>query len=224
MNAKVNAVGFVILAALSVTGCGGANTAASGVSSQQPSVTASATAATSEASSPTADSEPKVDLIWSHVGKFFDEPQVWYVAKVTNRGANPAYVTLDAKALDESGIIVGSNTASPPAVPPHSAFDYFGYIGGGGALNTPLTGTPAKVTVKEGELRPDGWAPLLRTSDARLTRGDTADTYTDAAYAYNLSVVVANQTDQKIGNMVTQQGSPIRRPRTGCWRRHGIIR
>lgn len=46
---------------------------------------------------------------------------------------------------------------------------------------------------------------LLKTSDARLTRGDTDTTYTDAPYAYNLSVAVTNQTDQKIGNTVTQQ-------------------
>jgi hypothetical protein len=171
----------------------------------QSSAPSSAIAEPSSPSTASGSGEPQVGLIWNHIGKFFGEPQVWYVARLRNPGSSPAYLTVSAKAFDGSGTIVGSNEGSPPAVPPHGTFDYFGYVGGGSALDTPLTGTPVKVTVEEGELATDGWDPLLTTSDARLTRGDTDTTYTDAKYAYNLSVAVTNQTDQKIGNTVTQQ-------------------
>jgi hypothetical protein len=50
-----------------------------------------------------------VRLVWSHTGKFFGDPQVWYVARVTNPGSSPASVALDARVLDASGTIVGSS-------------------------------------------------------------------------------------------------------------------
>jgi hypothetical protein len=107
--------------------------------------------------------------------------------------------------MDESGVIVGSSTADLPTIPPRGTFDYFGYIGGARAMDTPATGKPAKVTVAKGDVSPQACSPVLKTGKPVLANGNAADTFSDTAFGYNLSVVVTNSTDQKIGNDVTQQ-------------------
>jgi hypothetical protein len=149
-----------------------------------------------------------VNLVWSHTGKFFGETQVWYVARVTNPGGSPASVALDARALDSTGTIIGSSQETLPNIPAHSRFDYFGYLGGGGAFNTKLTGTPAKVEISQAS-DPFGRAgavqlPMVKTSEIRLTAG-SQDTYTDAAYSYDLMAKVTNTTGQELTGGVTQQ-------------------
>ncbi|MFD4560563.1 hypothetical protein ACFWP5_40670 [Streptomyces sp. NPDC058469] len=73
-----------------------------------------------------ADAATTVRLAWNHTGTFFDEPQVWYVARVKNPGRSNASVALDARALDEIGTIVGSDQAVLPNIPAGASFDYFG--------------------------------------------------------------------------------------------------
>lgn len=56
---------------------------------------------------------------------------------VTNPAGSPAYATVDPGALDASGVILCSNEGSLPMIPAHGRFDYFGYVGGGSAVDTP---------------------------------------------------------------------------------------
>jgi hypothetical protein len=164
--------------------------------------------ASTEVSQPASMPHASVHLIWSHTGKFFGDTQVWYVARVTNPGGSPASVALDARALDSTGTIVGSSQETLPNIPARSNFDYFGYLGGGGALNTKLTGTPSKIEISQAP-NPFGQAgaielPMLKTSEITLTAG-SEDTYTDAAYSYNLTAKVTNTTGQQLTGGVTQQ-------------------
>ncbi|MET7776309.1 hypothetical protein ABZU94_10470 [Streptomyces mirabilis] len=169
----------------------------------------SADASSSQLNKPsTAAAAPAVRLAWSHTGTFFDEPQVWYVARVKNPGRAEASVALDARALDKTGTIVGSNQAVLPNIPAGATFDYFGYLGGGGAFATKLTGTPAKIQVSQAK-NAFGQAgsvlqPMLRTSGTTLMLGHE-DTYTNAPYSYNLSVKVTNSTQDVVSGGVTQQ-------------------
>ena len=159
-------------------------------------------------SPPAGPAKASVQLVWSHAGKFFGEYQVWYVARVTNPGGSPASVALDARALDSTGTIIGSSQETLPNIPAHSQFDYFGYLGGGGAFDTKLTGVPAKVEISQAP-NPFGRAgaiqlPMLKTSEIALIAGNQ-DTYTDAAYSYNLTAKVINTTGQELTGGVTQQ-------------------
>ncbi|MCX4816662.1 hypothetical protein OG601_39375 [Streptomyces sp. NBC_01239] len=149
-----------------------------------------------------------VRLAWSHTGTFFDKPQIWYVAQVSNPGKSVASVALDTRALDKTDTIVGSNQTVLPNIPAGATFDYFGYLGGGGALDTELTGTPAKVQVAAAK-NAFGQAgaveqPMLKTGPVALKQGH-ADTYTDAPYSYNLTVKVTNSTHDTVSGRVTQQ-------------------
>jgi hypothetical protein len=149
-----------------------------------------------------------VRLAWNHTGTFFDEPQVWYVARVKNPGRSKASVALDARALDKTGTIVGSDQTVLPNIPAGASFDYFGYLGGGGALDTKLTGTPTKVQVTEAK-NAFGQAgavdePMLRTEELTLKQGHD-DTNTNAFYSYNLTVKVTNSTHGVVAGGVTQQ-------------------
>jgi hypothetical protein len=168
------------------------------------------TQATTAASSPTSTTTSKVtvQLVWNHTGKFFDETQVWYVARVTNPGDSVASVALDARALDATGTIVGSSQETLPNIPARSRFDYFGYLGGGGAFDTKLTGTPAKIEVSQAA-NAFGQAgavqlPMLKTGEVTLSKGNE-DTYTDAPYSYNLTAKVTNTTGSDVTGGVTQQ-------------------
>ncbi|MFE2469729.1 hypothetical protein [Streptomyces mirabilis] len=151
---------------------------------------------------------PAVHLEWSHTGTFFNDPQVWYVARVKNPGSSVASVALDARALDKTGTIVGSSQNTLPNIPGGATFDYFGYVGGGGASDTKLTGTPAKIEISQAK---DAFGqagaveqPMLKTSELKLAKG-TEDTYTDAPLSYNLSVKVTNSTRDGLTGGVTQQ-------------------
>lgn len=149
-----------------------------------------------------------VQLAWSHTGTFFGAPQVWYVARTKNSGNSLASVAVDARALDKTGTIVGSSRNDLPNIPAGATFDYFGYIGGGGAFDTKLTGTPAKIQVSQAK-NAFGQAGaiellMLRTGELKVTRGNE-DTYTDAALSYTLSVKVTNSTRNEIADGVTQQ-------------------
>jgi hypothetical protein len=133
---------------------------------------------------------------------------VWYVARVTNPGDSVASVALDARALDATGTIVGSSKETLPNIPARSRFDYFGYLGGGGAFDTKLTGTPAKIEVSQAA-NAFGQAgavqlPMLKTGEVTLSKGNE-DTYTDAPYSYNLTAKVTNTTGSDVTGGVTQQ-------------------
>ncbi|MFC8674167.1 hypothetical protein ACFUEN_16010 [Streptomyces griseorubiginosus] len=151
---------------------------------------------------------PMVQLAWSHVGTFFDEPQVWYVARVKNPGKSVASVALNARALDKTGTIIGSSQDDLPNIPGGATFDYFGYLGGGGAFDTDLTGTPAKIQVSQTK-NAFGQAgaielPMLKTSELKFAEG-TEDTNTNAPLSYNLTVKVTNSTRDELTGGVTQQ-------------------
>lgn len=189
-----------VVAAITLAACSSDDTPAA--------KTSTSTASLNPAPAPTpAAADATVDLAWSHTGTFFDEPQVWYVARVKNPGTAPASVTLDARALDDTGTIVGSAQPALPAIPAGATLDYLGYLGylgGGGALNTELTGTPAKIEVSPATVPAGGAQPMLKTSEVKLTKGDE-DTYTDAPLSYNLSVRVTNSTKNTVNGFVTQQ-------------------
>ncbi|WP_262059683.1 hypothetical protein [Streptomyces sp. STR69] len=185
----------VTIGALAVAGCG---------SSDKPSAASSALNKPSKAAAATAT----VQLAWSHTGTFFDEPQVWYVAHVKNPGSSEASIALDARALDKTGTIVGSNQAVLPNIPAGATFDYFGYLGGGGAFDTKLTGTPVKVQISQAK-NAFGQAgavdePMLKTGELTLKQGHE-DTNTDASDSYNLTVKVTNSTKGTVAGGVTQQ-------------------
>jgi hypothetical protein len=186
-----------------------ASLTACGSHSKQPAAYSGGGPATAKLNQPSKQaSTTTVRLIWSHTGTFFDDPQVWYVAQVKNAGSSVASVALDGRALDKSGTIVGSSENTLPNIPAHQSFDYFGYIGGGGALDTKLTGTPEKIEVSQAK---DAFGkagaveqPMLKTSDLVLTKGSD-DTYTDAPLSYSLSVKVTNSTRDELTGGVTQQ-------------------
>jgi hypothetical protein len=200
---KITIIAALIAASTALAGCGGSTghaVAPAGGGSK-----ASAQVSQNPATAPSS----AVRLVWSHTGKFFGETQVWYVARVTNPGGSPASVALDARALDTSGTIVGSSRDTLPNIPAHSHFEYFGYLGGGGAFDTKLTGTPARIEVSRAA-HPFGQAggvdlPMLKTSEITLTAGSAGDTNTDAPYSYNLTAKVTNTTGQELANGVTQQ-------------------
>ena len=196
-RAIISLVASSVAAVSLVAGCGGPEQAKDG-----PGATAQLSPA------PTADTPPStrvpVQLVWSHTGQFFGETQVWYVARVTNSDSSPASVTLNVLALDAAGVIVGSSQNDLPNVPGNSTFDYFGYLGGGGALNTKLTGRPAKIQVTGKPRLSQGDFPTLQTRQIRLAAG-AQDTNTDAPFSYNLSANVTNTTGYELAGGVIQQ-------------------
>lgn len=139
MKRMAGLVATLTAVGVAVAGCG--------ASSGNGSAGHSASSANTGAIQRPASARTTVRLIWNHNAKFFGEPQVWYVARVTNPGDSPASVALNARALDSSGTIVGSSQETLPNIPPRSQFDFFSYLGGGGASNTELTGTPVRITV-----------------------------------------------------------------------------
>ncbi|MFJ1975319.1 hypothetical protein ACIO93_42630 [Streptomyces sp. NPDC087903] len=190
-------IGLSIAATIAVAGLAGCS------SSDKPSATGSQPDKPSKSTPATT-----VHLAWNHTGTFFDEPQVWYVARVKNPGHGNVSVALDARALDKTGTIVGSNQAVLPNIPAGASFDYFGYLGGGGALDTKLTGTPSTVQVAEAK-NAFGQAgavdePMLKTGELVLKQG-REDTNTNAAYSYNLTVKVTNSIHDTVVGGVTQQ-------------------
>jgi len=199
MRRSVSLSAVAVIAAVVLTGCSshGKQPADSGTDSSrlnQPSTNPNAA--------------PDVHLAWSHTGTFFDEPQVWYVARVKNPDTSVASVALDARALDKTGTIVGSSQNELPNIPAGATFDYFGYLGGGGAFDTKLTGTPAKIEVSKAK-NAFGQAggielPMFKTSGLTLAQGHE-DTNTNAPYSYNLTARVTNSTHDDITRGVTQQ-------------------
>jgi predicted small lipoprotein YifL len=149
-----------------------------------------------------------VKLLWSHVGSSFGDPQITYVVRIENPADSSASVALNANALDASGTIVGSDQPTMPNVPARNHFDYFGQLGG--TAVSQLTGKPVKVQVSQAE-HPFGRsggvsAPLLQTSQLKLTTGDREDLITDDPYSYNLLVRVTNTTGEQLtGGSVVQQ-------------------
>jgi hypothetical protein len=196
------AAGAVLAAGIALAGCGsgaGHGTASPGGGT-----------ASAEVSQPVSP-HTSVRLVWIHTARDTGETQVWYVARVTNLGGSPASVALDARALDSTGTIIDSNQETLPNTPARSQFDYFGCLGGGGgacAFNSSLTGTPAKIEVSQA---PNAFGqagaidlPMLKTSEITLTSG-SEDTFTNAAYSYNLTAKVTNTTRQQLTGGVTQQ-------------------
>jgi hypothetical protein len=208
INSILATVVAVAALLLGITGCDGSNQNGTAGGSGAATPTAAMPAPSSpEPSSPSSAANVTAALIWQHFGKFFNEPQVWYVARLTNPGDQDASIALEAKALDASGAIVGHSGDTLPTIPAHGSFDYFGYIGGGAATNTALTGVPVKVEVEvpdlgiaAGQVPP---LPLLGVSEVRLRR-TTADTYTEAKYGYGLTALVTNLTGQNVQG-ITQQ-------------------
>jgi hypothetical protein len=152
-------------------------------------------------------SRPSVSLLWTHVGESFGEQQVSFVVRVANPNTSPASVALNVNALDASGIIIGSSRPTLPNIPARSSFDYFGELGSG--TFSDLTGTPAKIEVSD---TPDAFgqagaieAPLLKTSQVKLSPGNRDESFADAPYGYNLTVEVTNRTRHEITAGVTQQ-------------------
>lgn len=217
MSIKTRVAAVIAMLAVAAAGCGG-KPAGQTDASRSPSIDC-ATANQADwvkycaSASPVDTSKPPaakvtVKVIWMHVGKFFGDPQVWYVARVTNHGSAPASVALNAKALDKSGTIVGSLQPTLPNIPAGQSFDFFGYLGGGGAFDSKLTGKPAtlKVTRAEDAFGAAGavYQPLLATKKVHLKPGHE-DTYTDAPRSYNLTAVVKNTSNSTVDGGVTQQ-------------------
>ncbi|MFF4733499.1 hypothetical protein ACFY3M_51640 [Streptomyces mirabilis] len=188
-----------IMAAVTLTGCSSTDKQPTGSGTDTSRLNQPGTA---------PEAVPAVHLAWSHTGTFFDEPQVWYVARVKNPGRSEVSVALDARALDKTGTIVGSSQAVLPNIPAGATFDYFGYLGGGGAFDTKFTGIPAKIQVSQAK-NAFGQAgsvvqPMLKSGSITLTQGHE-DTYTNALYSYNLTVKVTNSTREVVSGGVTQQ-------------------
>jgi hypothetical protein len=193
------------LAALAALAAGAGLTACSSPTSARPQAASPAVAAPTTAA-PKAGAGTTQELAWWHIGKFFDDTQIWYVERVTNKASTPASVALNVNAKDADGVIVGSGNPTLPNIPPHDTFDFFGYVGGGGALDTKLTGTPTKLDVSNSS-NAFGNAgaveePLFQTTSVQLVRG-TEDTYTDAKYSYNMQDTVT--ATQQCDGGVTQQ-------------------
>ncbi|MCH0557996.1 hypothetical protein [Streptomyces sp. MUM 16J] len=161
-----------------------------------------ATAAVDSSSNPAP--KASVRLLWTHTDKGMGTTAVWYVARVSNPGASPASVSLDARALDKSGTIIGSDTETLPAVPARGSFDYFGNLGDS---VTQLTGTPAKVTVSPSDnaMYAGTSATPLATSELKLSKGTTDDGIVDTPYSYNLTVKVTNSTKKPVNGYVIRQ-------------------
>lgn len=164
-------------------------------------------ATTARAAAPSkTESGTTQKLMWWHVGKFFGDLQVWYVERVTNEADTPASVALDVNAKDASGVVVGTGNPTLPNIPPHASFDFFGYLGGGGAGDTQLTGTPSELDISNA---PDSFGdagavqqPLFKTVSVQLMSGND-DTYTDAKHSYNIEDTVT--ATQQCDGGVTQQ-------------------
>lgn len=200
MRGRVSLAVTVMVAAVTLTGC-------TSHTSQRTGPKGTSTSNLNQPSSGPA-AAPTVQLAWSHVGTFFDEPQVWYVARVKNPGNSVASVALNARALDQTGTIVSSSQNDLPNIAGGATFDYFGYLGGGGAFDTNLTGTPAKIQVSQVK-NAFGQAgaielPMLKTSELKFAKGPE-DTYTDAPLSYNLTVKVTNSTRDELIGGITQQ-------------------
>jgi hypothetical protein len=79
-----------ILGCLLLAACGSsAGPRATPGPSGQSEMTVSPATRSPTVSTGTYDAGTRVRLVWSHVGKSDDEPQVWYVARATNPGASP---------------------------------------------------------------------------------------------------------------------------------------
>jgi len=175
--------------------------ALAGCSSSTP--TGSTTAGPSEPVKPAVKTSATAALLWTHMGTAIGGAQASYVAHVTNPGSVPASVTLNVNALDSSGTIVGSDQQTLP-LGAHESFDYYGDLGG--TALSQLTGKPAKVQVSAttGTLT-QATSPNLQTSQLALTSGHPQDSFTNAPYAYNMTVRVTNSTGHTITGGVTQQ-------------------
>lgn len=157
--------------------------------------------------SPEHASSPAVRLTWSHTTEDdAGDTEIWYVARVKNPGSSAASVALDARALDKTGTIVGSEQETLPNIPAGATFDYFGQLGGG---FTELTGTPAKIQVSQVKdafgMAGDVEQPMLKSSELKLTNGSHDDLFTNAPYSFNLGVKVTNSTHDDLTSGVTQQ-------------------
>jgi hypothetical protein len=198
MHVRTAALATVTILAATLTAC----------SSDKPDSRASHTAGDSApvANQPSG-SRAAVRLVWSHTGKDASgDTAITYVARVSNPGSSVASVAIDARALDKTGTIVGSNEETLPNIPAHSTFDFLGSLGGSW---TQLTGTPAKIDVTQAKdafgMAGSVEQPMLATSELKLTSGSRDDLFTDDPYAYNLSVKVTNSTHGELKGMVTQQ-------------------
>jgi hypothetical protein len=165
-----------------------------------------ATAKLTPAANKPADTAVTVQLLWSHTGKFDDDTQISYVARVKNPGSSLASVALDARALDKSGTIVGSSEGTLPNIPAGGSVDYFGHIGGG--MDGDLTGPAEKIEVVQAK-NAFGRAgaveqPMLKTSEVTLAQGSD-ETFTDAPLSYDVTAKVTNSTHDEIRMGVTQQ-------------------
>jgi hypothetical protein len=184
MNAKLKAA-VVAVAILALAGC------------------SSSTAEPSKPVNLAVKTTAKVTLLWTHMGTAIGGAQASYVAHLINPGTVPVSVTLNVNALDPSGTIVGSDQQTLP-LGAHEIFDYYGDLGGTGFSQ--LTGQPAKVQITAVTGTPSQDAsPKLRTSQLELTAGIPADSFTNAPYAYNMTVRVTNSTRQTMTGGVTQQ-------------------
>lgn len=155
-----------------------------------------------------------VRLVWWHLGEMYDDPQVWYVARVTNGSGRQASAALDVKAVDGDGTIVGSAQPALPNLAAGASFDYFGVLGGG-LGGDELSGTPAGVKVTQAK-DPFGQAgnvvdaPMLKTGGIKLKPGDADAVRTDYGvhHGYDLHATVTNTTGKPVEGgvySVTQQ-------------------
>lgn len=153
--------------------------------------------------------EPKVsaDLIWTNITTTsLDETQAWFVIRITNSGdVDVSGMTMSVKALDDARTIVGSDQLYLPTIPANSEFDYFGELGG--TAWSSLTGNPTQIEIDNVTSGRSGsrTIQMLKTSELELSEGDVSMSFVEAGYAYNITVVVTNDTGRTLNSLVHQQ-------------------
>jgi uncharacterized protein YcfL len=184
MNAKLK-VAVVAVAVLALAGC------------------SSSTAGPSKPVKLAVKTSATTTLLWTHIGTAFDEPQASYVVHLTNPGIVPVSVTLNVNAFDSSGTIVGSDQQTVSSGV-HESLDCYGQLGG--TASSQLTSKPAKVQITAVTgAQSEAATPFLQTSQLTLSPGKTEESFTNAPYAYNMTVRVTNSTGRTSTSGVTQQ-------------------
>lgn len=148
--------------------------------------------------------EISADLVWTHVTEAFNKPQAWFIIRLTNSAdSEVSGVSMNVEALDDTGTIVGSAKLSIPAIPANSDFDYFGKLGG--TIFSELSGKPTQIKISHVSTGRSGTSKLLKTSELKLRESDKSFMTVNAAYAYDLSVRVTNDTSRSLSTSVHQQ-------------------
>lgn len=137
--------------------------------------TSEASNATDASDSATIDGaskpQPTVALVWQAVR---EGPVLRFVADIHNPGPEPLVgLTTEWRALDPSGVVVGSRKVKQPTLPAGSTLSY---VGGAGAGS--LTGTPASVTISvtdPGKYKAKAPSPFLQVDDVQIAQTSAGD-------------------------------------------------